>query len=1565
MFPDHPINVKAKKTLFLFLLLAAAVTAAVFFPWRLRFLEGPLLYTLKKVSGQEVSFSKVVFKPINRISIYDLKIGQDHSASIATVYLSPLKYLKTRKPVDAVRKVIVYAPELHFAGGTSVVTAENIGTLDPGSIAVIPAVIKDIIIIWDNGRLWVGDKKISGFGGMVRIKDGIKADIRGQYKGGRIRLGLNAPAVSVYGKVNLTADYESSFGEFSAKIFSNIRNSNDISAYIEIPKVRIGKFELLTSSGNFNLRQGSVSATMKTTAGNVILSGTDFTNYTASAAFNLANALKGYEGIVEASYSNMQDMAKAELAVSSIAAKGIEKRSLRLSGKKNSEGGWDIKGTDNRSKYSFSGSISNELKIDIDLKAAKSGIGNIYGSLAPVALRLKLKNWGLEHAPVLESRYPGIRGTLQLEGDIAPAQSKFKIDLSGIKYGAMAEDSIGMNVMVKDSMWFVSAISGANGWAAKVRYLDGKDWEASVHLDNSELAGLSPWIPGNHKFQGKATGAAAVSAKGEGTANLSFSGIVYNGNIVGDAVIEAALSSEYARIDRATLYTKNGKINIWGHIGLSENDDKTKLNVNSHQLRVAGRLIDGRLLLQGQLNKAEDWQFSGTMKSGKFRIDNWLTKKLTAGIKASKNGLRLTDFVWEPLVKGKVSADFKSGTLDGAFVFEGLQLENVLEPLKGRAKGILTLKGNLKNPDISLSYTSQSTIYKGYAFDHAGSINFNNGLLSINDLKIQHEKGSVRLDGSISPDMNLRASIVDFPLTTIRGMAKIKNTVSGVISGEVGLKGSLELPEISVNAGSKNIVIDDMEFREFSLGALWKNRVFVVDHALVKYLDSELKLLPDSYIDLKKAKFKVVSECRNIHLGPFDAFGELTVTGDYKHKVGKNLSVNSTLSSQSLWLNQYNLTDFRAQLKFDEGVLTFIPKSGNALKISGIVDLNYLPQIKFYRMKIASGIDREFLIDGEIGRTGWDFMVSGKNMDIAMVAELTGFTEDCSGSLDLNVVGKGSLEHPQIEASIDISNGSISDVPYDSMNFQLSARQDVITILKSRLFKQGQFSIIASGYSPFYLTEEGAKRNRLSPIDLSVTVEEGSLVMLKGLTSDIVDAKGSFRALTHITGSLARPVVNGYFKTQNGFVESKRYFSKLNNLNVDLLWRNNLLTIKEFTGKIGEGALRIKGKVFFSGFYPGKFDLNVLTEGNRGIPISIPELPIPTQLFKSEKWNVLSNLSNGQPRFSIKLTGPASGPLLSGWVDLENTHFTYPSLASSSEAESALENLWPLIRWDLELRAAKNTWYDNELVSANISGSIKLGGRGEYPNVSGHIESNKGSIVYFGSEFAIKNAALDIVKNEVFLEGRAETEVYGASSNLPGETKDTIQLIIDKAEISKINPRFVSKNNPELSPENAMARATGIDPKTTSSSDMQFYLRKSIIRFLDSTLTTPLAKNLLKRSGIVDSFRVQYVSQETIKPENPDNPSAAELLAGTKYSFEKYLNDRVLFDYSMIFDELSKKLSLRHELGLSYNLMKDLYLKGKYELESKNPLRQNEKSIMLEQHWRFGLPKKKSAVKTR
>ena len=77
---------------------------------------------------------------------------------------------------------------------------------------------------------------------------------------------------------------------------------------------------------------------------------------------------------------------------------------------------------------------------------------------------------------------------------------------------------------------------------------------------------------------------------------------------------------------------------------------------------------------------------------------------------------------------------------------------------------------------------------------------------------------------------------------------------------------------------------------------------------------------------------------------------------------------------------------------------------------------------------------------------------------------------------------------------------------------------------------------------------------------------------------------------------------------------------------------------------------------------------------------------------------------------------------------------------------------------------------------------------------------------------------------------------------------------------------------------------------------------------IDNSLTTPLAQNVLKKTGIADRLRVEHVFDPTAvtgQDLNTTTPvqqqsAAVSILANTKYTIEKDLSTRLSLGYGVI-----------------------------------------------------------------
>jgi hypothetical protein len=467
------------------------------------------------------------------------------------------------------------------------------------------------------------------------------------------------------------------------------------------------------------------------------------------------------------------------------------------------------------------------------------------------------------------------------------------------------------------------------------------------------------------------------------------------------------------------------------------------------------------------------------------------------------------------------------------------------------------------------------------------------------------------------------------------------------------------------------------------------------------------------------------------------------------------------------------------------------------------------------------------------------------------------------------------------------------------------------------------------------------------------------LTTLKSLTKDKIETKKGNLKLEGILSGTRKNISNtGNLTVTAANLVTDSYIQKIKNLNVDIAWKKSFFEIKKFSLKSGSGVLDVEGKVKFNGFTPSFYDLSVFTS-KKGIPLIFHELPIPTSgLLKIEKTQVLTNFSKGNPRFNFKLHGNPNDLTLTGWAELKNTRFCYPSPIDNPKTSSVdMEDLFKNLKIDIDLIADTDTRYENTFANVFLKGKINLKGKIDDINANGIIESNNGILSYMGNEFDIINTKIEIINNEMFISGEADTQVFSSGAS----EAEVIKVQVDRSSMKDIKTRFISKDDPTMESNKVLARLTKTDPSKANLMDTStdFLVKQQIVRLFGSNIATPLANTVLKKTGIVDNVRLGYINQDNLQISSKEEPTIAELLYGMKYSVEKNINRLLLVGYSVTFDQIEREIDLKHAVEMSFRLNKDLFLKGTYGLQSNNPLYEPEKKLMIEQRIKFGGSSKK------
>jgi hypothetical protein len=378
--------------------------------------------------------------------------------------------------------------------------------------------------------------------------------------------------------------------------------------------------------------------------------------------------------------------------------------------------------------------------------------------------------------------------------------------------------------------------------------------------------------------------------------------------------------------------------------------------------------------------------------------------------------------------------------------------------------------------------------------------------------------------------------------------------------------------------------------------------------------------------------------------------------------------------------------------------------------------------------------------------------------------------------------------------------------------------------------------------------------------------------------------------------------------------------------------------------------------------------------------LSVPPGPLLGRFsFLSDK---LKGVSYGEPLVSLRLKGPHGEHCVTGEVKLEGTHFTYPPAKGDVKGLTGprwWRNLWRLATWDIQFKTGKETWYRNEYVNVRLDGGLRLEGRPRAWIANGRVESREGAISYLGQTFQVKRGLFEIMTEDrpglgsvgimPYVAGEAERVVTSVDAR-GVSTDDTVSMVVDRALLGEIQPRFVSRNNPDMKSDRVAMKALGLSSDTRATqTERDQLLRAGLVQLVGSS-AAPLANRLAQRFGI-GMISAIYEPPETTEPvptaESPAPKAAAsanvnpltEYLRGAGVAARIRLTDRFFGVYKFKIDEAKNQTFFRDQIELVYRLKGSLYMRASTELDSRDLLGQPpERRAFLENQWRFGLPRR-------
>lgn len=283
--------------------------------------------------------------------------------------------------------------------------------------------------------------------------------------------------------------------------------------------------------------------------------------------------------------------------------------------------------------------------------------------------------------------------------------------------------------------------------------------------------------------------------------------------------------------------------------------------------------------------------------------------------------------------------------------------------------------------------------------------------------------------------------------------------------------------------------------------------------------------------------------------------------------------------------------------------------------------------------------------------------------------------------------------------------------------------------------------------------------------------------LFETLTPMIDTSSGHVDVAASVTGTQARPLVDGTLEVNRGKVKLRDYPISLDALEGTIQFTQSAVEVSQLKGVLNQGPVELSGTVGLKKFHPASYDLRLLMDETR--------------------WRI-GNFPETRLSGSLQLTGRYDDPVLSGAIDVDK--FVYDEdLYLDKLLESATKKKLDaqvytkrskVVRFaDLRVNLNGDVGVDNNLVKTKLRGELSVLGDDAHPLLRGDIEAPPGGHAsYRGNDFLLEHLVVsfrdseritpefDIHATTVARDYKISLHAFGTPDNMHSELDSSPQL---------------------------------------------------------------------------------------------------------------------------------------------------------------------------------------------
>jgi hypothetical protein len=1180
-------------------------------------------------------------------------------------------------------------------------------------------------------------------------------------------------------------------------------------------------------------------------------------------------------------------------------------------------------------------------------------LGSVIGNIRKGTIKANIKNVRLSDFPLKSFLGKKVYGMISFYGQIDEVAGQINLSLDDLSNNKKITGTI-----TKNNDVYVFNVSNVNdtvlfNTVVKRGEILSSDFKF-VKIDTFKILDILGYDL--NKFSGIATGRIKYQKDAFLEFNLKiFDGYLYSNNFK-KFDVKGNINSNEVNVEHCKMidYSNKELLNIKAILGFSKQNLESFIFANIKNFKIGFVDLTSYAEFKGVLDEKK--VINGLLNISSVSVAGANLDDISAEIKMSNKEIKVYNLKSSQDIGANGLINLKENKVLVNLECKNLDIKGLYKKFSGFLTFLVDISGDLSNPEVNFSASVANGKYFALPFSLFSEIKLKNKVLILNKVKLLSDKTNISLSGNYANDDKIDVEVNNLDEKVINAFVGFRTPLNINFTGKGNIVIKDKKLDYKLFLHSKTAYIKKLKLNDVKCNLEIKNSNIYLSSASCNIADSQVKA-DKGFFSLKDKTYGLDLFLVNIRVGFVDFLGGINLLGRmvkdedrYKYIGCANLS--------NFWISKYKLDSLNLNYHIKNKTLELYQQDNkndkeDALKVSALAVFGDILSIR--KLNILTN-DTSFNLSSDISKDFINLNLTSTNLESKIVTDVFNLGDLAFGKSNINLSLSGDIKKPKGSLQIDSKKGFFIGVPYDNLNFILNLENNRVYINKANILKRNELQISIDGDFPFYLKKDFTDKQ--SPVNVFYKINDYKLNILKYMSLDFIRPfsgkmflKGSFR------GTMDKIESNAKLSISGASFEVKEYLNKVKNMYVDITLVDNLLTIDNFNLKSGSGKLNVYGNVKLKNFSVDSFDIRFITT-QKGIPVKIPQLPL-TSFIGSKSF--LQDYSFGEPSFDIRIEGNPTSPKISGKIILESTRFTYLGISKNNK-----ESIFPdSTYFNLDFVTAKNTRFENFYVSALINGSLHLEGYPGDLKANGVIDSSYGTIDYLGIIFDILNAKLEIMNDkDIYLTLMGKASVPSNTGELP----DAIRLVVNRSNISDLfQPGVVNlvyKDNPNMDFQKTLEKILGLHTKQDMSLRVSESLgQQTVIRLLNQTFATPFAKAMLRKTGLIDNFKVSYTDTKPLDVnDNNSKATLADLMLGTKYSLEKNITNQALLGYSITFDEFNKNINLKHSLQMYYKFTDNLYLSGNYGLDTEGESDQADKRVTIQHQIRFGGSSKKHII---